>query len=151
MGLPVTKPLIYIAAPLFNEGERALNHAIRAVLVSTADVYLPQVDGTLLAEAIERGEAPEVAAKEVFRRDIEALQRCDILLIVLNGRAVDEGAAFELGVAWALGKTCVAFKDDPRQLLAIGDNPMIAKAVSSKFRNLEEVADWAARGFINCS
>ncbi|TCN26928.1 nucleoside 2-deoxyribosyltransferase [Sinorhizobium americanum] len=125
------KPLIYIAAPLFNEGERALNDAIRTTLIDAADVYLRQLDGTLLAEAIERGEAPEFATKEVFRRDIEALQRCDILLIVLNGRVVDEGAAFELGVAWALGKTCVAFKNDPRQLLAIGDNPMIAQAVSA--------------------
>ncbi|WFU91985.1 nucleoside 2-deoxyribosyltransferase (plasmid) [Rhizobium sp. CC1099] len=138
------RPRIYLAAPLFTAGERDLNATIRDALAVHCDVYLPQEDGALLAEAIERGDDPEVASRYVFDCDVTALRDCDILLIVLNGRTVDEGAAFELGVAWALGKICVAYKDDPRQLLALGDNPMITQSVRTVFRKIEPLVEWAA-------
>jgi nucleoside 2-deoxyribosyltransferase len=65
------------------------------------------------------------------------------LLIVLNGRAVDEGAAFELGLAWSLGKLCFGFKDDFRQLVADGDNPMIQGALNTIFGSFDDLAAWA--------
>lgn len=134
---------IYIAAPLFNDAERAFNKTLANILGRNLDVYLPQTDGILLQEAIAKGESPEIASERVFQEDIKALRECHALLIVLNGRTIDEGAAFELGVAWSLGKQCVAYKDDPRQLLPVGDNPMIMGAVSRILRNLDDVETWA--------
>ncbi|MGO7837233.1 nucleoside 2-deoxyribosyltransferase [Rhizobium johnstonii] len=88
-----------------------------------------------------------MASRMAFDSDVRALRNCDLLVVVLNGRVIDEGTAFELGVAWALGKTCVAYKDDPRQLLAIGDNPVITQSVKMTFREIEPLKEWAAGGF----
>lgn len=118
------------------------NEKLANALRTNVDVYLPQSDGILLQEAIGRGEDPQQASQGVFEADIGALRECDALLVVLDGRTVDEGAAFELGVAWALGKRCVGYKSDPRQLLAVGDNPMIVQAVSDILCNLEAVRQW---------
>lgn len=135
---------VYIAAPLFNNAERAFNEALANALRPKVDIYLPQMDGILLQEAIANGENPEIASERVFQEDIRALRECAALLIVLNGRTIDEGAAFELGVAWSLGKQCVAYKDDPRQLLSVGDNPMIMRAVTRVLCNFDDVQAWAA-------
>jgi nucleoside 2-deoxyribosyltransferase len=83
-------------------------------------------------------------AKAVFRNDVAALRRCDVLLAILNGRTIDEGTAFELGVAWSLGKACWGFKDDFRQLTQTGDNPMIEGALRGVLTSLDEVVEWAA-------
>ena len=140
---------VYIAAPLFNEAERNFNEALASVLRPFVGVYLPQADGILLHEAVASGDKPEAAAQRVFQEDIRALRDCSALVIVLNGRTVDEGAAFELGVSWSLGKQCVAYKSDPRQLLAVGDNPMIMQAVSRVLHSLSEVEAWA-RNLVLC-
>ncbi|ANM11366.1 MULTISPECIES: nucleoside 2-deoxyribosyltransferase [unclassified Rhizobium] len=139
----MTRPLVYVAAPLFNSGERQLNLAIRDRLQPHADVYLPQLDGALLEDKVRAGLAPQEAAEAIFEDDCDAVRRSDALLIVLNGRAIDEGAAFELGMAWALGKHCVGFKDDPRQLLATGENPMISQSLRTIFKDLGQVENWA--------
>jgi len=139
----IGKPLIYVSAPLFNLGERNFNMQLRETLLPYANVYLPQLDGSLLVDAIASGIPYPAAAERVFTADTSSIARCDALLIVLNGRSVDEGAAFELGVAWSLGKTCVGYKDDARQLLAVGDNPMIIQALKTIFRTLDEIAIWA--------
>ena len=78
-----------------------------------------------MAEMISEGTHPADAAEKVFRTDIDALNKCDVLLILLDGRTVDEGAAFEFGYAFALGKTCVGLQTDVRRLLTTGNNPMI--------------------------
>lgn len=140
----MTRPLVYIAAPLFNAGERRLNLEIRDCLRDHADSYLPQLDGALFEDKIRAGSDPEDTARTIFDMDCLAIRRSDALLIVLNGRAVDEGAAFELGMAWALGKVCVGYKDDPRQLLPTGENPMISQALTSVFRDLTEIRRWGS-------
>jgi hypothetical protein len=66
-----------------------------------------------------------------------------LLIIVLDGRAVDEGAAFELGYAYALGKPCYGLKTGPRQLLAIGNNPMIDGPLEYIFQSVDELVNWA--------
>lgn len=138
------KPLVYIAAPLFTPEERALNVRLRELILPHADVYLPQLDGILFAEAIRAGADPVTTSQEIFKSDTHAIAECDALLIVLNGRTVDEGAAFELGFARALGKICAGYKEDTRQLLAVGDNPMISQALSITTVTFEQVSEWAA-------
>jgi len=127
------KKSVYVAGPLFSDAERTFNRRLKSILLKYFDVYLPQEDGKLLVEMIARGVPAQRASREIFDSDVEAILRCDILLVVLDGRSVDEGAAFELGVAYANGKECVALQTDPRRLLPVGNNPMIQEAVSMVF------------------
>lgn len=83
---------IYIAGPLFNPKEREFNEELRDLLDPFFDVFLPQEDAGMREDS-----DPE----ELFRADIEALDECDYLLIVLDGPVVDDGAAFELGYAYS--------------------------------------------------
>ena len=65
------------------------------------------------------------ARKHIFEKDLEAIKDCDVFLFILDGRAPDEGACVELGIAYALGKICVGFKTDCRSLINGNDSLMI--------------------------
>ncbi len=136
---------LYLAAPLFSEAELAFNRALRDLLKEYFDVFLPQEDSGLMVEMVRRGMPLDTAKRVVFRDDTEAVRRSDFLLIVLDGRAVDEGACFELGFARALGKKCVGYQSDPRRLLPMGNNPMLECALQLILKSREELVEWAAR------
>jgi nucleoside 2-deoxyribosyltransferase len=107
------------------------------------DVFLPQRDGHLLPNLIATGASPEAAYRHVFERDITAVNACDAIVINLDGRTVDEGAAFELGYAHALGKLCVGYRTDSRVLLQWGLNPMISVPLVHIMRTPSELDEWA--------
>jgi len=142
-GLNKRKPMVYLAGPLFSLAERTFNHNLKKLLTSYFDVYLPQEDGGLIIHMIKAGLPPKLASQKVFDIDIRATNECDVFLIILDGRTVDEGAAFELGFAYAKGKPCYGLKTDFRQLLAFGNNPMIDGPIKKIFENIEELLDWA--------
>jgi nucleoside 2-deoxyribosyltransferase len=110
------------------------------------DVYLPQEDGALLVNLIADGVAVEEAKNTIFCRDIAAIDRCNVLLLVMDGRVIDEGASFELGYAYSRGKSCIGLKTDVRRLLAVGDNPMIECALRKIFSNIDDVLVWINSG-----
>ena len=139
----MTKRKLYLAGPLFNSMEREFSERIRNILLPSFHVFLPHVDGRLLPDLIAAGSSPHEARSIVFANDISALRGCDLLLAILNGRTIDEGTAFELGVAWCLGKPCWGFKDDFRRLTPSGDNPMIEIALRTIFSSFDELAKWA--------
>jgi nucleoside 2-deoxyribosyltransferase len=139
----MAKLRLYIASPLFNDAERILNREIAKQLDPFFKVYLPQEDGGLMTDMIDQGMTPASAARLVFEEDLRAIDRCDLLLIVLDGRVIDEGAVFELGYASAKNKPCYGFKSDSRQLLPSGNNPMIAGALLQIFTDLDQLARWA--------
>lgn len=135
---------VFLAGPLFNPSEREHSERVRDVLMPFFDVYLPHADGGLLPDLLGSGMSARNASSLIFSNDIAALRQCDILLAILNGRTVDEGTAFELGVAWCLGKPCWGFKDDFRQMTASGDNPMIEGALRETLTSLDALKMWAA-------
>jgi nucleoside 2-deoxyribosyltransferase len=135
---------VYIAAPLFSEAEKAFNKELKDSLSYLFDVFLPQEDGGLLVDYVNKGIPTEFAAKAVFDIDISALDQCDFLIIVLDGRTIDEGAAFELGYAYASGKPCYGLQTDVRRLLVSGNNPMIQCSCSRIFESLEDLKLWMA-------
>jgi nucleoside 2-deoxyribosyltransferase len=137
------RPMLYFAAPLFSHAERSFNEHIVLQLRKSFDVYLPQEDGGLLVDMVDRGIEPDEAGNQIFRVDIAALRECDVVLIVLDGRSVDEGAAFELGCAYMLRKQCYGLQTDPRRLLKTGNNPMIDCALRRVFRSLDDLYKWA--------
>lgn len=135
---------LYLAAPLFSTAEREFNRRIKTSLSDYFDVFLPQEDGGLLVEMVKEGVSLADATRRVFEIDVAALEWCDCVLILLDGRTVDEGAAFELGYAFARGKRCFAIQTDPRRLLLDRNNPMIDAAVEATFRTVEDLIRWAA-------
>ncbi|MBN2019679.1 MAG: nucleoside 2-deoxyribosyltransferase [Sedimentisphaerales bacterium] len=137
------KNRMYLAGPLFSLAERTFNHNLKQLLNPFFEVYLPQEDGGLLVYMIKAGMPAELAKEKVFDVDVRAMNECDLVLIILDGRTVDEGAAFELGFAYAKGKQCYGLKTGPRQLLAIGNNPMIDIPLERIFVSIEELIDWA--------
>lgn len=118
----------YLASPLFNARERGFNEELERRLAGVLDVFLPQRDGALLTRLVAGGCDVETGRRIVFERDTRAIEEADVVVAVLDGRTVDEGVAFELGFALALGKPCIAFKSDDRAMLPTGDNPMIVCA-----------------------
>lgn len=138
---------LYVAAPLFSAAELTFNAELKAILSSYCEVFLPQQDGGLIVELVASGVPREQAVRQVFEIDVRAVQEADILLIVLDGRSVDEGACFELGLAYALGKVCVGLQTDQRRLLPTGNNPMLEAALLHVFSGVVELVAWIRGSF----
>lgn len=137
------RPLVYLAAPLFSHAELDFNVALAERIEVSLDVYLPQRDGGKLVDLLACGVEKHAAYKSIFARDLRALEAASALIIVLDGRAIDEGAAFELGYAYAHSKQCLGIQTDPRRLLPAGNNPMIEMPLQKIFRSIESVGEWA--------
>jgi nucleoside 2-deoxyribosyltransferase len=140
----MSKMRVYMAAPLFNENERTFNAALANGIAHLADVFLPQRDGSLLVNMLKAGVALEVAERRVFEQDKQALIRSNLLIAVLDGAHIDEGVAFELGFASAMGCTCVGLQTDVRRALPTGNNPMIGGCLERIFHTSGELFDWVA-------
>jgi nucleoside 2-deoxyribosyltransferase len=137
------RKMIYLASPLFSSAEKAENDRICRAMERWCDVFLPQRDGGLVPYLIRQGLTQAEAYHTVFKRDLAALRACDALVINLDGRVVDEGAAFELGFAYALGKRCVGYRTDVRVLLPWGLNPMVTAPLTDMFTCTDALEDWA--------
>jgi nucleoside 2-deoxyribosyltransferase/predicted secreted protein len=101
---------VYLAAPLFSEGERAYNLSIAQKMKSNFfDVFLPQ----------EAGDDSHTRDKEeqskIFSENIKALEKSDIIVAVIDGADADSGTAWEMGYAYALGKPVFALRTDFRR------------------------------------
>ncbi|NOZ58788.1 MAG: nucleoside 2-deoxyribosyltransferase [Euryarchaeota archaeon] len=93
---------IYIAAPLFSVAEREFNSRLCEELERRGyRVTLPQRDCTGDRE-------------EIFRRCLSGIEGADILIAVLEGVPCDDGTAFEVGYAFALGKRILGLRTDFR-------------------------------------
>jgi len=138
------KPLVYLAGPLFSSAERAFNARLKSNLLPYVNVFLPQEDGGLVRELVAAGAAAHDAARAVFEMDLAAIRKCDLLLLVMDGRVIDEGASVELGVAFALGKECVGLQTDSRRMLLDRNNPMIDCALSQVFHDEVLLFNWAS-------
>lgn len=141
----MTNYTIYLAAPLFNHRERSFNEHLAQLLAPFADVYLPQRDGSLLTEMVAAGVPVPVAERRVFRQDCDALLRSDALVAVLDGAHIDEGVAFEIGFANAIGCLCVGLQTDNRRALPTGNNPMIQSALQRVFSDETALTDFISQ------
>src|SRR5712664_3612763 len=97
---------VFVAAPLYNDAERRFNASVAAALRAEGyNVWLPQE-----APFIQKGTATE--KRRIFEGDMEALKESDLVLAILDGAQVEEGVAFELGVAYASGKQLLGLRTD---------------------------------------
>ena len=115
---------IYFAAPLFNEMELKRNEEYTNLLEQWGyEVYLAQRESGLSAQmpTAEKNDKLETN-KRIFNTDLQGIKNSDILIFFLDGRVPDEGACVELGIAYALGKKCIGYKTDDRNLDFTGDD-----------------------------
>jgi nucleoside 2-deoxyribosyltransferase len=136
--------IVYVAGPLFTPLERSFNDRVAAILENRFSTYVPQRDGILIPGQPLDSASFDKLSRMVFATDAEAIRSCDVLLAILDGRCVDEGVAFELGYACALGKPCYGLRTDARTLLPWGNNPMIEKGLIRCFSSEAELASWVA-------
>jgi len=136
------RPVVYFAAPLFSEAELSFNVSLTSELERYVDVFLPQRDGGKVVDLVHRGVNKKNAYQSIFERDVDAIRQSDAVLAILDGRAIDEGVAFELGYAFAIGKVCIGYQSDPRRLLPLGNNPMIDCSLSALYTDLGGVLAW---------
>lgn len=133
---------LYLAAPLFTPIERQFNAHITSLIEQHVPIFLPQRDGSLLADMLAAGVALEVAERRVYQQDLQAMRKAFGLVAVLDGAHVDEGVAFELGFMASLGRVCIGLQTDIRRALPTGNNPMLAGALQRVFSSAEELAGW---------
>lgn len=133
---------VYMAGPLFNAAELAANERLDAIVREGGnETYLPQRDGGCFAGM------PEVVDgvtkdRILFNRDLEALEWCDTLLFLFDGRVPDEGACFELGYAYSKGKRCVGYKTDARTFIYGKDNLMLREGLETILHTEEELREF---------
>ena len=142
---------IYCAGPLFNPKEQEEMAEIADALEKSGyAVFLPQRDGIELAKAsqeiydkgMSEHDANEELAKSIFIIDTHQVIKCDGLLLNMNGRVPDEGAMVEAGIAWALHKPIVIYKNDSRTILLGADNPLVVGLSAFQVANtMEEIVE----------
>jgi nucleoside 2-deoxyribosyltransferase len=129
--------LIYFAAPLFCQAEKAFNLQLTGKLEERGfTVFLPQRDG------IDRTNPPynEMTSDElrqaIFAIDLHKGLEADVFLIVLDGRIPDEGACVELGILYGQkhllerDKLLIGLQTDSRAAFPDAKlNPMIHAAL----------------------
>ncbi|MFH0892596.1 MAG: nucleoside 2-deoxyribosyltransferase [Candidatus Falkowbacteria bacterium] len=94
--------LLYFAGPSFNQAEKEFNKKlVRKIEVLGVEVFLPQRDGAERNKPPFDKMPPDERRKAIFKLDRDKISAADIFLFVLDGRVPDEGAALELGMAYA--------------------------------------------------
>jgi len=128
---------VYFACPMFSAMEK--EYSLRIVDVLTRhgyDVFVPFRDGYEAAQL--EGKSEDELVEMIFKKDLEEVKKADILFFLLDGRAPDEGASVELGMAYAYGKRCYGFKTDTRAVEnGLDLNPMIAGALIKLFKDFD--------------
>ena len=113
-----------LAAPLFSEAECDFNRKLRDELTSAGfNVFLPQEDSNNIKDNKDR-------QKIIFNKNLGGIERSDIIVAVIDGADVDSGTAWEIGFAFARGKTVVGLRTDFRSLGIEGTvNLMVERSV----------------------
>ena len=133
---------VYIAAPLFSEGERAFNEKVDGIVRECGhETFLPQREGGCVADLPEKIEGMP-KRKYLFRLDCAHMDWCDTILFIFDGRVPDEGACFELGYCYAKGKRCIGYKTDARSFIDGFDNVMLHGAPERVLRSERELRDF---------
>ena len=131
-----SKPYVYVAGPLFDEGERWFIEKVDALVQDCGfDTFLPHRDNP-----------PKTAdnVELIFRNDKGGLDRCDVVVANLNGIMTDDGTAWEMGYAYAHGKFIIGLFTDWRARFPAPDevvNLMMQCSMNRLVRSLDELRD----------
>jgi nucleoside 2-deoxyribosyltransferase len=128
----MTKPKVYVAGPLFDEGERWFIEKVDALISELGfETFLPHRDNP-----------PKVKGnvKQIFQNDRQAIDDCDLVVANLNGITTDDGTAWEIGYAYAKGKYLIGLHTDWRARFEHEVvNLMIETSLNEMSRSLTEL------------
>jgi len=97
----------YVAGPLFDEGERWWIERVEQVVAAAGfETFLPHRDNP---------PKDEFNVRQIFENDKRGIDECDVVVANLNGIMTDDGTAWELGYAYALGKHLIGLHTDWRR------------------------------------
>ncbi|MBA4810675.1 MAG: nucleoside 2-deoxyribosyltransferase [Acidimicrobiales bacterium] len=126
---------VYVAGPLFDEGERWWIEQIEQTIIEMGfDTFLPHRDNP--------EKTPETV-QLIFENNRNAIQDSDLVVANLNGITTDDGTAWELGYAAALGKPAIGVFTDWRSRFEGEElvNLMISRSLNQTVRSLNELSD----------
>ncbi|SHJ68443.1 Nucleoside 2-deoxyribosyltransferase [Arenibacter nanhaiticus] len=140
----MTRNKIYFAGPLFSMAERNFNENLTSKIESIYfKVFLPQRDGAELDKPPFIGITQSERNKAIFDLDIRQVLSCDIFIFVLDGRVPDEGACFELGIAYNQNKHIIGLHTDMRASFIDSKlNAIIEGAFDKIFTSEKELIDY---------
>lgn len=98
---------IYLAGPLFSEAEIRWGFQVKAAIEGHFG------DSLVLIWPHEIGS--DKTQMDIFKKNLDALQRCSILVALLDGPQVDDGTAWEIGYHYARGGVAVGLRTDFRR------------------------------------
>lgn len=130
------RPYVYVAGPLFDEGERWFIEKIdRLIQDKGFDTFLPHRDNP-----------PKTAdnVREIYENDKGGIDRCDVVVANLNGIMTDDGTAWEMGYAFAKDKYIIGLFTDWRARFPNSSevvNLMMQCSMDRLVRSLEELED----------
>ncbi len=138
------KNKVYFAGPLFNEAERAFNQILASKIENIGfTVFLPQRDGAELDRPPFDKMTQAERNSAIFNLDIKQVLNCDIFLFVLDGRVPDEGACFELGIAYSNKKHIIGLHTDMRASFIDSKlNAMIEGSFDKIFTSKQETIEY---------
>ena len=125
--------VIYIAGPLFDEGERWWIEKIEATVAEAGfQTFLPHRDNP---------EKNPDTVQEIFENNRDAILSADLIVANLNGITTDDGTAWELGYAAALQKPSIGIFTDWRARFEGQEivNLMISRSLDRIVRSLDEL------------
>ncbi len=130
---------VYLAGPLFTAAERDFNVALAHQLEKLGyRVFLPQRD---VPPARGRGRT-----RRVYEGCLWGLRSTDVVVAVCDGAMADDGTAWEIGYAVALGKAVYALRTDSRRVtLDEHVNLMIQESVTALVRTVPRLLSTLAR------
>ena len=130
---------VYLAGPLFTAAERDFNLAlVRQIEKLGYRVFLPQRD---VAPARGRHRT-----RRLYEGCLGGLRSADVVVAICDGATADDGTAWEIGYAVAIGKAVYAVRTDRRRV-AVDEhvNLMIQESVAAFFRTVPGLLSALAR------
>ncbi len=110
---------IYIAGPLCTKENREFLEKIDKMCKSFGfETFLPHRDAGLY-----KGDEDKI--KYISKKDLEEINKCDIMVGILNGICIGAGTAWEMGYAQAINKKVIGLKTDRKIKESIADISVI--------------------------
>lgn len=126
---------IYLAAPLFSEAERMWNKAFAKGLIEAICKKFTVSTKIILPQEIELPHkyGTKEFAVDIYYKCLNHIEESNVIIAILDGSQVDDGTAFEVGYARAMGRSVIGIRSDPRPgewngcntMLSIGCNKII--------------------------
>ncbi len=107
----IKKNRIFYGGPLFSVSERLFNKELAEKLrVKGYEVILPQDLGIVFKDN------QEIDYKAIAERSKKEIEKCDVLLVNLDGPDTDSGTALEAGIAIGINKPVIGWRTDIRMV-----------------------------------